>query len=255
MVVTYTPSFSSYLSHEKEIRKQYFKNAAFRTDVVYKECSYRIPPKDTNTKQISDKRKMHKSKPLGQFTANHFSWSKVYESPVQHEHASKHIHDNIVIDTSVLDVEEIPIELLSLISEPIVIKNRVEEPNQVTIETRESKVAFPIPSATKDPKFSSRKSKWAKVSLPRLLCPCCTGPDENIDAYQTTAASYEIINLKPSNPNVRNLDLDASLLSLLQMHGNLKQKKTPKIYAKIAKILLRNTFKNAVYLLEPLKGI
>lgn len=226
------------------------KNSVYRNDMVYKECSYRISNTSNTSKKLSPLRSIKPSTPATSKKSinNQFSWNKVYKSPTTGRHIDEK-NKNIVIVNNVAETQN---NLFLHFEETKIVEPTVDERNLVDVIVQAVGT-----SVTSVPKPVLRKQTWPKYnSLPKFLCPCCCGGEDNIEANQSADESYETINLKTtSNIYLPTIDLDPSLMSIIQLHGHLKARKTPKLYAGIIRVLLRNTYKNAVGILQSFKGI
>lgn len=246
MVVTYTqnPTIKPYLQDKLKYVKEITKNSEFRSDEIYKDCCYKLPNNKPATK-VKNPKRLTKANPVKPCLNNPFRWTKVYRSPLARKHYDCK-HPNIVIDRNVVVPEakvlQNPDDFESL-NPP----NNFQQP-EVVRQTVGTSVTSIIRSK------HDRLYNWYKQAMPRLICPCCCGGEDQIETYQNTVDSYESIDLKTvSNPYLNLTSLDASLMSILQLHGRWKSRKTTKIYTDIAKVVLRNTYKNAISLMFPRK--
>lgn len=249
MVVSYTSALES--DHNKENYNdlnEICKNSVYRNGMVYKECSYRLSNTCNKVKKVNKLKVKPPTKvPSNTSINNKFSWTKVYKSPTAKRQIDEK-HKNIVIVNNVAEIQN-----TKLIDNEEVVETKMDEHDLVEVIAQAAST-----SVTSFPKPALRKPTWLKYNyLPRLLCPCCCGGGEdNMETNQSAAESYETINLKPnSNIYLPTVDLDPSLISIIQLHGHLKARKTPKLYASIIKVLLRNTYKNAIGMIDSLKGI
>lgn len=226
-------------------------NAIYRDNSVYKECStFQIPPKTCTKSKIDEISYKETNSTTKKVKTNNdrFFWSKVYKSPTTKRQVE--IKTPIIKDNSLVAAD---FNLLFPQSECDNLSMNNEVPC-VTTQTIGTSVTSFIRPINKD------ANRWCIFSFPKLSCPCCTGGSDCLEpvpyCYESAADSYESINLKADSKTLLpSLELDPSLLSILRLHKNLKSKKTPRIYAKIVKIVLQNTYKNAVSILEALKAI
>lgn len=253
MVISYPPELKSGSNKEnyKDL-KNICKNSVFRNDMVYKDCSYRLSNISNAEKKINSKTGNPSKKPtLKNSTINNnnqFSWSKVYKSPTTRRHIDEK-HKNIVIEYNITDIQNKQLLNNEKFTDP---QTKMDERDIVEVITQAVGT-----SVTSIPKPSLRRPTCFKYSLPKLLCPCCCGGEDNIDRNQS-AESYETINLKTvSNIYFPTLDLDPSLMSIIQLHGHLKARKSSKLYASITKVLLRAIIKckNSIGIFKSLKKI
>lgn len=251
MVILYTSGLNADFHKEnyKDLN-EICKNSVYRNDMVYKECSYRLSDTCNSKKKIDASKVI---KPSIKSTSvksidNHFSWTKVYKSPTTKRHIEEN-HKSIVIEYNIAKIQNEQFINNEECKDPEI---KIDERDLVEVITQAVST-----SVTSIPKPVLRKPTWLKYnSLPKFLCPCCCGGEDNIETDQSGAESYETINLKAaSNIFLPNIDLDPSLMSIIQLHGHLKARKTPKFYASIIKVLLRNTYKNAIGIAKSFKGI
>lgn len=228
--------------------KELSTNALYRSKSVYKECCYPGLPTKCKTKVTKSfaPTKQPKEPVTRKINSDNFFWSKVYKSPTVNREVE--YRNDIVKDDSLL-----PTDLSFLF--PVQLEN-----DNVSNVAPSRAVGTSVSSFIR-PSVNKRSKLWSRFTTPWVLCPCCTGGDDAVEehnnyCYGTTANSYESIELKTdSNDILRSLDLDPSIMSIIRLHRNLQAKKTPRIYAKIVKVMLHNTYKNAVTILEVLKAI
>lgn len=250
MVISYTSGLKANSNKENyHDLNEICKNSVYRNDMVYKECSFCLSHTCNANKKVKSLKVV---KPSTESTSkksinNQFSWTKVYKSPTTERHIDEK-HKNIVIVNNVAEIQN---KKFLTSEESEVVETRMNESHLVDVITQAVGT-----SLTSIPKPVLRKPTWLKYkSLPRFLCPCCCGGEDNVDTNQSAAESYETINLKTtSNIYLPPIDLDPSLMSIIQLHGHLKARKTRKLYASILKVLLRNTYKNAIGIVLPFKG-
>lgn len=244
MVVTYTenPMTNFYLQKNLRDIKEIEKNCEFRTDTVYRDCCYKITNNSTVKHDIKIPKKQAKTKPIKPCFDNQFCWTKVYKSPTTRKNVEcKKKHRNIVIDCNLA------------ISEKKACQN-LEEcenhnlPNSYTNLPRPEIITQIGTSVTSINNSKHVKiSEWYKNAMPKLLCPCCCGGEDQMEPYQRATDAYDSIDLKSvSNPYLHLADLDASLMSIIQLHGRLKSRRTRKFYLNMVKAVFHNTYKNAI---------
>lgn len=215
--------------------KEITSNAVYRNNVVYKECSYEIPKlnivKNQHNNKIECPSKDHLNK------SSLFTWSKVYKSPLERKRCITQKCDSELDNCQDVDI----------ICE-------CDKMNETTIQVTKNTVGTSAISLNKFKKQLNTHLLLRKIASPRFLCPCCTGGDDNLDqCYRNTTKSFDSVDLTTKSDVLSpNLELDPSVLSLMR---TLEVKKKPRIYTKIIGLVLRNTYKNAVCLLDPLKAM
>lgn len=247
--------YSKFSKRKLQDIKHISANAIYRNNSVYKDCSaYKKPLKNTSkgkTGKVASNITYHDTtkKALdSKLNNDRFFWSKVYQSPTprrQPEYKPAIVKDPSLVHTDFSFL--FPIELEN---DNVLMNAEVPSVPTQTIGTSVTSFLRPI----------NQNVKHWRFSLPRLRCPCCSGGSDCLEpipyCYESAANSFVSINLKAqSNPVLPSLELDPSLISILRIHHHLKTKKTPKIYGKIVKIIMKNTYKNAVSILEALKAI
>lgn len=230
--------------------------AIYRSDEIYKECSYQLPTNNLFktkkqklvTNSILQPQEMNRQLPkTNQHLYTQYYWSKVYPSPATERQSKdrpithsirRHSYDS-KIDTTQFEKREI-------------ISNR-----SYTYQTSTENVGTSVASFLKSRQSLSTKVKaWYKITFPKLMCPCCTGGSDGVAPYNTQSmgGSYESIDLRAcSNNALHSLNLDASLMSIINLHRSMKTKRRPKLYGKILRGIVCNTYKNAVCLIKSVK--
>lgn len=241
-----TEDFISYTNKNKSAAvnmKETCSNALYRTNSVYKDCS--LPFLTSNLKIKKPTRMLYSDseidKPEKEITyvrtnyTNKFSHLNIYKIPAMDSHTG----DEFCTLKKTQEVVSNPLEMMMDCSIPI-IKSMTQSTQAIGT------------SMTDFRKYRLSKALWS--SLSKSLCPCCTGGSdagdppsrENINISDDTA-DFNMIS-KQDSPK---LELDASLISIIQ-YRNIKKAKLP---AKIIKMILHNTHKNAMCILESLKAL
>ncbi|CAD0203826.1 unnamed protein product [Chrysodeixis includens] len=230
--------------------------AIYRSDEIYKDCSYQLPSVNVFktkkqkivTNSVLQPQDMNRELPRNnQNLYTQYYWSKVHQ-PLATERQSKdrpvahsirrHSYDSR-IDTPQYEKHEI-------------IPNRCYG-YPISTENVGTSVASFLKSG---PSLSSKVKAWYKITFPKLTCPCCTGGSDGGAPYnaQSIGGSYESIDLRARSDNaLHSLNLDPSLMSIIHLHRSMRTKRTPKLYAKILRGLVCNTYKNAVCLIHSVK--
>lgn len=255
MGVSYTENYiSEPIKCEKsDIIKEININAIYRSNTVYKECSYRLPAikffrtKQKKTKSNSILHTEESNKTPKEFQSLHtqYSWSKVYHSPLTEKQSKLKediVHDNVNGN----------IPVLNNVRDDIL--DDIIEDNKEIVQITTENVGTSIDTFRKPYCVIGKVKSLCKIIT---VCPCCTGGDDDAGdgpyRNRVTAASFESIDLANTSNVINPLHLDASILSIIYLHRIRKSKRTPKHYAKILRCVARNTYKNALYLLQTLK--
>lgn len=262
MGVTCTDTYIDYKKSIIQLQhnvKQISNNSIYRSDEIYKECSF---AKFTDKKKKNKMGKCALNAPENKNISQNVmkeklgiqdkcSWSKVYNSPT----LAKRFDENLLMLNSTDNNVQKPIQYIPATDhlERVLVPKKTEgnELKTQIVETSLTSLKAPV---NKNPAL------WTKLGLPRMLCPCCCGGGQDAaePAYfsqsaSAAAASFESIDLRTvSNiifPSL-NMNLDASLMSLFNFHKRVNPRKSPRVYVKILKIMLRNTYKNTISILK-----
>lgn len=236
--------YQQYCTRIKKISSPYAEtkdvNSNYRCDAVYKDCSYpKITTKSPSTYKACFK---CRSQMLNNKLNDHFSWNKVYRSPVNRKQSQE---QNTIKNESTESNNPILIPSPSVIDIDQHVHDTSDlKPSQVTIQT--STIVVP-----KEQLPISKKRNICSNLLPKLLCPCCTGGGDDrlatlIQSFDgSLEGSYEDVDLKPSNIEFLSLNAEPSIMSIIHLHKTMiKKKKTTKFYAKILQSIIKNSFKN-----------
>lgn len=213
--------------------KQISNNCIYRSGEIYKECSF-----------VTLAEKQSKKK-IGKQALN------ATENNITHPINVTKEESDIVVDNNVPEfIQYNPVadqlEHVDIIPK----KNKIEQIKTKTIGTSLTSLKAPL---------NRKWGLWKKFGLPRMLCPCCCGGGQDgagmelpYGAYYcqsagaaASAGSYENIDLRTvSNIVFPSLNLDASLMSIFNVHKRMNPRETPKFYVNMLKMVLRNTYKN-----------
>lgn len=250
MVFSFTENCTTCTTAKKgQIENINIRNGSsiYRSDVIYKECSYELPalhlfrPKKKSISAL-ESQESYAIKELRKYNENqdaHNYWLRVNQLPVVERQCKvkKDLQETCEQSSDYnFDTDQF---------RSLKIENNGHAPH-IIIPT--DNVATSVASFLKHRQSLKTKVKtWYKNTFPKFVCPCCTGGSDAGAPYhsQTAAGSYESIDLKASSNNaLHSLNLDASLMSIINLHRTLKPKRTPKAYAKILGSVLQNTYKN-----------
>lgn len=214
----------------------------YKHNAVYKDCSYDIP-------EIEKKIQLTRLRCLNRILT-----------------ASLSKHDHHTPAGKPLEVKKTPVEeFIADYNYDIPVKSDVgQDPardvnlSELSLRVDETTASLTEAFVKANKPTSSKRKLWRCVLRPRFVCPCCIGGEDSdlplppCEPQSTAAAAHslETIDLAPSNTALSHLDLRASLMSMLHMQR--RPKKTPLFYAKIAKFVLRNSYKSTVGIMEPL---
>lgn len=110
------------------------------------------------------------------------------------------------------------------------------------------------------PNKSTSKALFIIKSFPKMICPCCTGGDDNLedqykienemklkldDGINITSLQKKSSAIKNSSQRSSSINLNASVLSILHFHS-LKTSKKFEYFTKIVKSVMRNSYKNTI---------
>lgn len=232
----------------KEDKKQIIQdlnlNAFYRNDAVYNECSYEI------RNILTDAKKTNKSKKATSYSDfnSSFTWSKVYKSPI--------IKKKKIINTDsecVFYKKPRPESEYSAVKDKRNVKQSDKAVEHVKTKNANTLVRSTLTIPRRTSQLIITKKSQYKTILPKLLCPCCCwGEDkiENVYAHNLQE-SYENIDLinNPDNA-LQYLDLDESVLSMIDLQIKLISKRTRKKYTTIVKQALYNAYVDTIKLLS-----
>lgn len=251
MGVTYIESYIQYAKGSKILLPQNIQdinaNSVYRSDEVYQNCS--------SPAQLS-KYKRNRITPCYKTKVAHHNLKKRsfekaiqrYKSPIVKQEIREKLMEP---QTDGLKSTELTSLAAEKIENIIDFAPRPESTNEQTNTTATTVAAgYKVPA---------RKCLWINL-LPKMRCPCCCGGGEDRDVapyskvYKLAKDSFQSVNLTTASVTSHSaLDLDASLMSMLNMNRDKKCTKTPKYYAKIAQCVLRNTYNNTVSILKVVK--
>lgn len=225
-------------------------NVLYRSDEVYKECSV---PVGKNIKRRT-KNKIVKPKFSRVKCGKQNSMCTLYESPTiileNKENSEDETHDtgekttlDAGLDNTALDAG------LNTAYDIISLCDKQSESNaSVCIKLLEHnvKTECQIPTCTFDPRVKYHKKrnpcKW--IGLPKFVCPCCTGGDDNADApykAQSIVNSCESIYGQRAPSTV--YSIKDSVLNASNHHKDFKLRNTMKFYTKLS-YLYKVCYKN-----------
>lgn len=248
--------FSNNVKGKSQDLKHIRANVIYRSNSIYKDCTC---PK-ISSKNTPKRKKVEKASKINNTTKkavtdtteinDHFIWSKVYKSPATRRQGTR---NDIVKDKSIAPTD------FSFLFPEQQDNDNISNITEVPCITTQAK-GTSVTSLLRAKRNSKIVKFWTLLNFPRFACPCCTGGGsdaaESECCYRSAAESYETIDLKAdSKTALPSLELDPSLMSILRLHRNLKAEKTPKVYAKMIKIVLQNTYKNVVTILQTLRAI
>lgn len=224
-------------------------NALYRSDEVYKECSI---PVEKSIKIVT-KSKIVNPKFSKVKCGKQNSMCTLYESPTVILNGNDDTHDtcekstlNTGLDNTALDAG------LSNAYDIINLYDKQTESNvSVCIKLLEHKVKTQchIPTTTIDSRVKYHKKrtacKW--IGLPKFVCPCCTGGDDNAESLykaQSIVNSCEsIYGLRRATSTV--YSIKGSFLNVSNHHKDFKLRNTIKFYTKLCN-LYKVCYKNRV---------
>lgn len=222
----------------------------YRSDEIYKECSYQLPAINSwrPKKKLSSALDTPKvNKELPQYNERLDAQYYLSHLPVV-ERQCKHIKDLPETSQKLSDYTTDHFE-----SHQVDVDTNAQASHIISTDN----VGTSVASFLKYRQSVKIKVKtWYKNTFPKFACPCCTGGSDAGAPYhsQSAAGSYESIDLKAcSNNAFHSLDLDASLMSIIHLHRSLRLKKTPKVYAKLLGGVMCNIYKNAIDIISSIK--
>lgn len=200
-------------------------NVNYTNSGAYNECNF-LPPSVSLLKCTKERNsiidpfeepKKHNPRNGNIFKSQH-SWSKVYHSPVERQVKETVNHDN---KFAKLNYNEI-----------------CTQPHSYFDITRRN-AATSTNSFKRSRQNLIRKAKYFyNKSVPRSLCPCCTGGDDNdVGPYRSKepVESFDSIELK----SLDSLDLDASVMSFYHMY-KISTRNVSTIYRKFQSCVARS---------------
>lgn len=216
-------------------------NVLYRSDEVYKECSVPIGKSiKRRTKSKIVKQKFSEVK-----CGKQNSMCTLYESPTvilkNKENGDDKTHDigekttlNAGLDNTALDPK------LSNADDIINLYDKQTESNvSVCIKLLEHKVKTlcQIPTSTIGPrvKYPKKRTECKWIGLPKFVCPCCTGGDDNIEApykAQSIVNSCESICGLHRAPSTV-YSIKGSVLNTTNHHKDFKLRNTKNFYTKL----------------------
>lgn len=221
-------------------------NAQYRTDAVYRDCSYEIRALHVlNAKR----KKPPKAKVSVLSNLNPSStWSKVYKSPLPNTRKLHHLEEENTIKHN-----ETPESLDEAFENT---KNHFEADKNTIILADSQNTDTPITCGNifEGGTPMNLKPNWQQTVLPRLLC-CFGGEDslENIKNH-SSGETYDSISLSYiSNIASDCLNLDASVMSIIDLQRTLKTKQQLKTFTKNVKQAINAFYKDVILELEPQK--
>lgn len=238
MGVLYTENFCD--NYNEKVKFLNNVQLSYKPDAVYKDCSYDLPIKERQ-------RHLTRLKCINRILTSSLSMNRQPKPKKPIEKMKPPVEDFFMNY-----IDNLPTKS----DEPIDVETH---DSKITCELamQDSEACASVTAVVEEPDSPTSSKKWKRMLRPRLVCPCCGGGDDGElpmpyapRAVAAAAAdSYETIALGCSNTGLSHLDLKESLMSMI--HLQRRPKKTPLFYAKIAKYVLRNSYKSTVGAMEP----
>lgn len=218
-------------------------NVLYRSDEVYKECSV---PVGKNIKRLT-KNKIVKPKFSKVKCGKQNSTCTLYESPTiilkNKENGDDETHDTSAKNTLNAGLDNTALEAgLNNAYDVISLYDKQNESNaSVCIKLLEHKVKecqIPISTIAPRVKYHKKRTACKWIGLPKFVCPCCTGGDDNVEAPYK---AQSIVNSCDSTYNVRRApsivySIKGSVLNASNHHKDFKLRNTMKFYMKLCNL-------------------